>query len=68
MSDEFDKVASIGRLPDGRWAVRRERDLSDLTHDDLRGIVDAFKFWAGSAYEHDAAGRLTAFLMGLALG
>ena len=53
MSDEKlgEPVASIVRLPDGRWAVRNERDTSDVTLEDVAGIIDAFKLWAGLLWE-----------------
>jgi len=46
-----ERVVSICRLPDGRWAARNERDVSDVTLDDLREIVEAFKLWAGLLWE-----------------
>jgi hypothetical protein len=52
MSDmEPDVVVSVARLPDGRWAAKNERDISDLTLDDLMGIIDAFKLWASIHWE-----------------
>jgi len=38
-------------LPDGRWAAKNERDVSDVTLDDLQEIVEAFKLWAGLLWE-----------------
>ena len=46
-----DPVVSVCRLPDGRWAARNERDVSDVTLDDLREIIEAFKLWAGLLWE-----------------
>jgi len=41
----MDKVISIGRLEDGRYAVENERDISDLTHEDLVAMLLAFRIW-----------------------
>jgi hypothetical protein len=38
-------VIAVVRLPDGRWAVRNERDLSDLTADDEDAMADALLLW-----------------------
>ena len=46
-----ERVVSVVRLPDGRWAAKNERDVSDVTLDDLQEIVEAFKLWAGLLWE-----------------
>jgi hypothetical protein len=38
-------VIAVVRMPDGRWAVRNERDLSDLTADDEDAMADALLLW-----------------------
>lgn len=40
-----DDVATIARLPDGRWAVRNDRDISDLTLDDVADLIVCFREW-----------------------
>jgi hypothetical protein len=44
----FPRAISIVQLPDERWAVQNERDLSDLTREDLVGISDAFVLWVAA--------------------
>jgi hypothetical protein len=44
MSD-FPRIVSVVRLPDGRIAAKNERDVSDLTAEDLVHIRDAFVLW-----------------------
>jgi hypothetical protein len=44
----YPRTISILQLPDGRWAVQNERDLSDLTRDDLRRMADAFHLWVAA--------------------
>lgn len=46
-----ERVVSVVRLPDGRWAARNERNTSDLTRDDLAQIVEAFKLWGALLWD-----------------
>jgi len=36
---------SVVRLPDGRWAVHNERDLSDLTAEDEDAMAAVLLMW-----------------------
>ena len=40
-----DPVIAVVRLPDGRWAVRNERDISDLTAEDEDAMANALLLW-----------------------
>jgi hypothetical protein len=40
-----ERYVSIIRLPDGRWAARNERDVSDVTLEDVGRINQAFLLW-----------------------
>ena len=39
------RTVSIVRMPDGRWGAQNESDTSNLTAEDLEGILLAFRLW-----------------------
>jgi hypothetical protein len=48
---DLEPVAKIVRLPDARWAVENGAGVADLTLDDVREIIEAFRLWAGLLWE-----------------
>lgn len=44
-------VVRMARLSDGRWGAENGQGVADLTLDDLHGLIDAFKLWAGIQWE-----------------
>lgn len=49
-----ERIVSICRLPDGRVGVQNERDLSDLTADDVQEIEEVFGLWLDLHYRRRA--------------
>ena len=45
MNDPGDRAFSVVKLPDGRWGVRNERDVSDITREDVEEIYQAVMLW-----------------------
>jgi hypothetical protein len=45
MSRIEDRVISVVKLPDGRYAVQNERDVSDLTLEDVDLMANALIIW-----------------------
>jgi hypothetical protein len=40
-----ERVISLVKLPDGRYGVRNERDVSDLDRDDIEQMANAMTIW-----------------------
>lgn len=50
MTDDPDRIISVVKLPDGRFAVKNERDISDLSRDDYDQMGGTLALWFRTHY------------------
>lgn len=46
-----ERVISVVRFPDGRFAVHNEQDISEITLVELGEIIEILRFWTSVHWE-----------------
>jgi hypothetical protein len=49
------RIISVVKLPDGRWAVQNEKDLTGLDDDDLHRMAEALTIWFQTRFDLHAS-------------